>query len=83
MIRSFGDSGLPVLYAGQTSWHLPHSVHDIVSSICFHVRSEARAAPNRTSASGFSKSIFSSVPRGRILPKKTLIAATAMCRCFE
>ena len=27
MIRSFGESGLPVFHAGQTCWHRPHSVH--------------------------------------------------------
>ena len=27
MMRSFGDSGLPVFHAGQTLWQRPHSVH--------------------------------------------------------
>ena len=31
MIRSFGDSALPVAQAGQTSWQRPHSVHENVS----------------------------------------------------
>src|SRR4029077_14071989 len=83
MIRSFGDSALPVLYAGHASWHRPHSVHDIVSSICFHVMSLALAAPKRTSASGASKLTGSRRPRARVRPKKTLMAATRMCRCFE
>ena len=47
MIRSFGDSTLPVAYAGQTSWQRPHSVHENVSSICFQVRSATVPAPKR------------------------------------
>ena len=39
MIRSFGESSFPVAYAGQTSWHRPHSVHENESTISFHVRS--------------------------------------------
>ena len=84
MIRSFGESAFPVAYAGQTSWQRPHSVHDIASSICFHVRSATVPAPKRIAASSSdSKSSGSSRPRARVRPNKTLIAAVAMCRCFE
>ena len=51
MIRSFGESAFPVAKAGQTSWQRPHSVHDIASSICFHVRSATVPAPKRIEAS--------------------------------
>ena len=51
MIRSFGDSSLPVAKAGQTSWQRPHSVQDIVSSICFQVMSASVPEPNRSAAS--------------------------------
>ena len=84
MISSFGESALPVAYAGHTSWQRPHSVHDIASSICFHVRSATVPAPKRRSASSSaSKSSGSMRPRARVRPKKTLIAAVAMCRCLE
>ena len=43
MISSFGDSSLPVVHAGHTSWQRPHSVHEKVSSVCFQVRSGHRA----------------------------------------
>ena len=84
MIRSFGESAFPVAYAGQTSWQRPHSVHDNASSICFHVRSATVPAPKRMPPRPpTSKSSGSSRPRARVRPKKTLIAAVAMCRCFE
>ena len=84
MIRSFGDRAFPVAYAGQTSWQRPHSVQDIASSICFQVRSATVPAPNRSAASSStSKSSGSRRPPARVRPKKTLIAAVAMCRCFE
>ena len=52
MITSFGDSDLPVAYAGQTSWQRPHSVQENESTISFHVRSAIVPAPNRISALG-------------------------------
>ncbi len=84
MIRSFGLSSLPVAYAGQTSWQRPHSVHDIVSIICFHVRSAIVAVPKRIAVSSSTvKSSGSSRPRAPVRPNQTLIAAVAMWRCFE
>ena len=84
MIRSFGESSLPVAYAGQTSWQRPHSVHDIVSTICFHVMSAIVAAPKRIALSSSTvKSSGSSRPRRRVRPNQTLIAAVAMWRCLE
>ena len=47
MIRSLGDSTLPVAHAGHTSWQRPHSVHEKASSICFHVRSATVPVPKR------------------------------------
>ena len=64
MIRSFGESALPVAQAGQTSWQRPHSVQDSVSSICFHVMSASVPEPNRSAASSStSKSSGSRRPR--------------------
>ena len=84
MISSFGDSSLPVAHAGQTSWQRPHSVQDIVSSICFHVMSASVPAPSRSAlSSSTSKSSGSSLPRARVRPNQTLIPAVAMWRCFE
>ncbi len=84
MIRSFGDSALPVAQAGQTSWQRPHSVHDIVSSICFHVMSASVPDPSRSAASSStSKSSGSSRPSPSVRPNHTLSPAVAMCRCFE
>jgi hypothetical protein len=83
MISSFGESSLPVVQAGQTSWQRPHSVHENVSNICFQVRSGTVPAPKRISSSGTSKRSGSRWPRGRVEAKKTLTAAVAMCRCFE
>ena len=84
MIRSFGERSLPVAHAGQTSWQRPHSVHDIVSSISFHVMSTTVPEPSRSAASSStSKSSGSSLPRARVRPNHTLIPAVAMWRCFE
>ncbi len=72
MISSFGESSLPVAYAGHTSWQRPHSVHENVSTICFQVRSETVAAPKRMSSSATpssSKRSGSSRPRARVRPK--------------
>ena len=66
MISSFGDSSLPVVQAGQTSWQRPHSVHENVSSVCFQVRSRTVPAPKRISSSGPSKRSGSSRPRARV-----------------
>ena len=82
-MRSFGDSSLPVAKAGQTSWQRPHSVQEKVSNICFQVRSGTVPAPKRISSSGTSKRSGSMRPPGPVRPKYTLIAAVAMCRCFE
>ena len=83
MISSFGESSLPVAFAGHASWQRPHSVHEKPSSTCFHVRSATVATPNRSSSSGRSKRSGSSRPRARVRPNQTLTAATPMCRCFE
>ncbi len=83
MISSFGDSSLPVVQAGQTSWQRPHSVHENVSSVCFQVRSATVPAPKRISSSGPSKRSGSSRPRARVRPKNTFTAAVAMWRCLE
>ena len=72
MISSFGDSSLPVAYAGQTSWQRPHSVHETVSSICFQVMSATVAdaeAHVLLGAPSSSKSSGSSRPRARVRPK--------------
>ena len=84
MIRSFGERALPVAQAGQTSWQRPHSVQDIVSSICFHVMSVSVPEPSRSAASSStSKSSGSRRPRARVRPNQTFSPAVAMCRCFE
>ena len=83
MISSFGDSSLPVVQAGQTSWQRPHSVQENVSSVCFQVRSATVPAPKRISSSGPSKRSGSSRPRARVRVKKTFTAAVAMWRCLE
>ena len=84
MIRSFGESALPVVNAGQASWQRPHSVQEKVSSISFQVRSAIVPAPKRSfSSSSSSKRSGSSRPRARVRPNQTLIAAVAMCRCLE
>ena len=83
MISSFGESSLPVAFAGHASWQRPHSVHEKPSSTCFHVRSATVATPKRSWSSGRSKRSGSSRPRARVRPNQTLTAATPMCRCFE
>ncbi len=83
MISSFGESSLPVVQAGQTSWQRPHSVHENVSNICFQVRSGTVPAPKRISSSGTSKRSGSRCPRARVEAKKTLTAAVTMWRCLE
>ena len=84
-MSSFGDSGLPVFHAGQTSWHRPHSVQLNRSSSCFFDRSAAVATPNRRSSSGPSRSIRSGsrCPLGPFFAKYTFGAAVMMCRCLD
>ena len=50
MTRSLGLSGLPVVHAGQTDWHRPHSVQVAKSSICFQVKSSTWPAPKTVSS---------------------------------
>ena len=69
MISSFGESSLPVVHAGHTSWQRPHSVQENVSSVCFQVRSGTVPAPKRISSSGTSKRSGSSRPRARVRAK--------------
>ena len=84
MIRSFGDSSLPVAQAGQTSWQRPHSVHDIVSSICFQVMSATRPGAEAELALVLDLEVERLEPPARpCRPNQTLIPAVAMCRCFE
>ena len=87
MITSFGESSLPVWWAGQTSWQRPHSVQENASITSFQVRSAAVPAPKRRSSSlspsSGSKRSGSSRPRPCVRPNQTLIAAVAMCRCLE
>src|ERR1700722_289954 len=87
MIRSFGLSGFPVVHAGQTDWHRPHSVHVEKSSICFQVKSSILPAPKTVSSETFSMSmsgVLSRPPsaRGR-RDTPTLMGARKMCRCLE
>ena len=83
MISSFGESSLPVAYAGHASWQRPHSVHEKPSSTSFHVRSATVAAPKRISSSGTSKRSGSSRPRAPRPPEPDVHRGVAMCRCFE
>src|SRR5690606_18646508 len=46
-----GDSNLPVMLAGQTEVHRPHSVHVYASNKFFQVRSCTSLAPNRAGIS--------------------------------
>ena len=73
MMRSLGESALPVAQAGHASWQRPHSVHEKVSITCFHVMSATVPEPSRMSSSGpsSSKRSGSSRPRARVRPKKT------------
>ena len=83
MINSFGDRIFPVACAGHASWQRPHSVHEKPSITSFFVRSKIVATPKRISSSGTSKRSGSSRPPERVRAIHTLIAAVAMCRCFE
>jgi hypothetical protein len=40
-----GSSTFPVVFAGQTDVHRPHSVHVYPFRSCFHVRSPISVAP--------------------------------------
>ena len=57
MMRSFGESGLPVFQAGHWDWQRPHSVQVAMSSSCFHEKSSMRPAPNTTSSSSPTSSM--------------------------
>ena len=91
MIRSLGESGLPVFQAGHCDWQRPHSVQVAKSSMPFQVKSSILPRPKMSSSPGSSKltglppdSIGSSAPRpcgSRLVA--TLIGASAMCRCLE
>ena len=83
MISSFGESALPVAYAGQTSWQRPHSVQRTCR------RSASRSGRRRCPAEAEVllrarvEAQRLEPPARAVRPKKTLIAAVTMCRCFE
>ena len=87
MIRSFGDSGLSVVQAGQADWQRPHSVQVAKSSICFQVNCSTSPTPKTVSSSTFSMSmsgVLSRAPRARGRREKAmLMGAMKMCRCLE
>src|SRR4051794_2809840 len=85
MTTSFGDRVLPVKKAGQASWHRPHSVQVMPSTICFQVMSWIVPIPNRiwsSGTAGSSKTSGSRRPLARVRAKKTLNHTTRMWRCF-
>lgn len=57
MIRSFGESGLPVFQAGHCDWQRPHSVQVEKSSRPFQEKCSIWETPNWSSSPGSSKSI--------------------------
>lgn len=57
MIRSFGDSGLPVFQAGHCDWQRPHSVHVEKSRMPFQENCSTCETPKTSSSPGSSKSI--------------------------
>ena len=93
MIRSLGDSGLPVFHAGHWLWQRPHSVQVAMSSMAFHVKSSTLPTPN-VSVSGSASSSSSTLPPliiGSSGPRatcpgsrlvSTLSGARKMCRCL-
>src|SRR5580692_780908 len=87
MMSNFGLSGLPVVHAGQTDWHRPHSVQVEKSSICFQVKSSMWPTPKTVSSVTLSMSMFGVLSRppsarGR-RETPTLMGARNMCRCLE
>ena len=89
MMRSFGESGLPVFQAGHWDWQRPHSVQVAMSRSCFQEKSSMRPAPNTASSSSPTSSIVMSgvearAPRARGRREvATLMGARKMWRCFE
>ena len=57
MIRSLGESGLPVFQAGHCDWQRPHSVQVAMSSSCFQEKSSIRPAPKTISSSSLTSSM--------------------------
>ncbi len=57
MIRSLGESGLPVFQAGHWDWQRPHSVQVEKSRMPFQEKCSTWETPNWAFSSGSSKSI--------------------------
>lgn len=57
MIRSLGESGLPVFQAGHCDWQRPHSVQVEKSRMPFQEKCSICETPNWSSSPGSSKSI--------------------------
>ncbi len=57
MMRSFGESGLPVFQAGHCDWQRPHSVHVEKSRMPFQENCSTCETPKLSSSPGSSKSI--------------------------
>lgn len=57
MIRSLGESGLPVFQAGHCDWQRPHSVHVEKSRMPFQENCSTWETPKVSSSPGSSQSI--------------------------
>lgn len=57
MMRSFGESGLPVFQAGHCDWQRPHSVQVEKSRMPFQENCSTWETPKTASSAGSSQSI--------------------------
>ena len=70
---SRGSSGLPVVLAGHTDVHLPHTVHASVSKSCFQVNSPTADAPTVSmSVASIRFGISLTAPLGRSLGDRNM-----------
>ncbi|RPK75185.1 hypothetical protein EES44_01405 [Streptomyces sp. ADI96-15] len=70
MMRSFGESGLPVFQAGHCDWQRPHSVQVEKSSRPFHEKCSTCEAPKTASSAPSSSS--KTVSKSISLPPDTI-----------
>ena len=79
---SRGSSGLPVVLAGHTDVHRPHTVQASVSSSCFHVNSATMEAPTVSMSSASIRFGISRIaPTGRVFGERYMLAGEViMCR---
>src|SRR4051812_33349890 len=75
-----GDNSLPVIFAGQTDVHLPHSVQVYASIRFFQVRSVTSLAPKRPASAASGTKDGSSIAFTSLVTDAMFVNSPFLCR---